>query len=102
MSAIADFKKMEVGQTFGTGLPAPSEGPPRLIFAQKERDHAAMITFYGFVGFPPSVAEKSYINVINKLQLCSNEVAESSMLSAALKVVTLTNSSDIVISGDGT
>ncbi|GFW32017.1 hypothetical protein TNCV_2600441 [Trichonephila clavipes] len=37
MSAIADFKKMEVGQTFGTGLPAPSEGPPRLIFAQKER-----------------------------------------------------------------
>ncbi|GFV01646.1 hypothetical protein TNCV_2962391 [Trichonephila clavipes] len=28
---------MEVGETFGTGLPAPSEGPPRLIFAQKER-----------------------------------------------------------------
>ncbi|GFS65288.1 RNA-directed DNA polymerase from mobile element jockey [Trichonephila clavipes] len=28
---------MEVGESFGTGLPAPSEGPPRLIFAQKER-----------------------------------------------------------------
>ncbi|GFW65071.1 hypothetical protein TNCV_393371 [Trichonephila clavipes] len=28
---------MEVGETFGTGLPAPSEGPPRLNFAQKEQ-----------------------------------------------------------------
>ncbi|GFU11429.1 hypothetical protein TNCV_4041251 [Trichonephila clavipes] len=37
MSAIADFKKMEVGKTFGTGLPAPSEEPPRLNFAQNER-----------------------------------------------------------------
>ncbi|GFT47375.1 RNase H domain-containing protein [Trichonephila clavipes] len=37
MSVIADFKKMEVGKTFGTGLPAPSEGPPRLNFAQNER-----------------------------------------------------------------
>ncbi|GFT57409.1 uncharacterized protein TNCV_2035341 [Trichonephila clavipes] len=37
LSTRADFKKMEVGETFGTGLPAPSEGPPRLIFAQKER-----------------------------------------------------------------
>ncbi|GFV03035.1 hypothetical protein TNCV_3099151 [Trichonephila clavipes] len=35
MSARADFKKMEVGKTFGTGLPTPSEGPPRLKFAQK-------------------------------------------------------------------
>ncbi|GFW21909.1 hypothetical protein TNCV_1236341 [Trichonephila clavipes] len=37
MSAIADFKKMEVGKTFGTGLPSPSEEPPRLNFAQNER-----------------------------------------------------------------
>ncbi|GFY19509.1 hypothetical protein TNCV_4646821 [Trichonephila clavipes] len=28
---------MEVGDSLGTGLPAPSEGPPRLNFAQKER-----------------------------------------------------------------
>ncbi|GFX12095.1 hypothetical protein TNCV_2998781 [Trichonephila clavipes] len=28
---------MEVGDSFGTGLPAPSESPPRLNFAQKER-----------------------------------------------------------------
>ncbi|GFU16062.1 RNA-directed DNA polymerase from mobile element jockey [Trichonephila clavipes] len=28
---------MEVGKTFGTGLPAPSEEPPRLNFAQNER-----------------------------------------------------------------
>ncbi|GFW38248.1 uncharacterized protein TNCV_4707431 [Trichonephila clavipes] len=52
--------------------------------------------------FPPPVAEKSYNNIINKLQLCSKEVAEASMQSAALEEVTLTNSSDIIISGDGT
>ncbi|GFU34496.1 uncharacterized protein TNCV_1992381 [Trichonephila clavipes] len=48
------------------------------------------------------VAEKSYNNNINKLQLCSKEVSEASMQSAALEEVTLTNSSDIIISGDGT
>ncbi|GFV53443.1 uncharacterized protein TNCV_2205791 [Trichonephila clavipes] len=48
------------------------------------------------------VAEKSYNNIINKLQLCSKEVTEASMQSAALEEVTLTNSSDIIISGDGT
>ncbi|GFV40929.1 uncharacterized protein TNCV_2665201 [Trichonephila clavipes] len=65
--------------------------------------HAAMTTFCGVMDFPPPVAEKkSYINIINKLQLCSKEVAEASMQSAALEEVTLTNSSDIIISGDGT
>ncbi|GFV60626.1 hypothetical protein TNCV_45781 [Trichonephila clavipes] len=39
----ADFKKMEVGESFGTGLPAPSEGPPRLNFAQKERSHGKIV-----------------------------------------------------------
>ncbi|GFV25969.1 uncharacterized protein TNCV_2693351 [Trichonephila clavipes] len=53
-------------------------------------------------GLSSSVAEKSYNNIINKLQLCSKEVAEASMQSAALEEVTLTNSSDIIISGDGT
>ncbi|GFT71262.1 uncharacterized protein TNCV_3002431 [Trichonephila clavipes] len=55
----------------------------------------------GVMDFPPPVAEKSY-NIINKLQLCSKEVAEASMQSAALEEVTLTNSSNIIISGDGT
>ncbi|GFU86781.1 hypothetical protein TNCV_477681 [Trichonephila clavipes] len=64
--------------------------------------HAAMTTFCGVMDFPPPVAEKSYNNIINKLQLCSKEVAEASMQSAALEEVTLTNSSDIIISGDGT
>ncbi|GFW85882.1 uncharacterized protein TNCV_1623261 [Trichonephila clavipes] len=64
--------------------------------------HAAMTTFCGVIDFPPPVAEKSYNNIINKLQLCSKEVAEASMQSAALEEVTLTNSSDIIISGDGT
>ncbi|GFW27284.1 uncharacterized protein TNCV_2831841 [Trichonephila clavipes] len=62
--------------------------------------HAAMTTFCGVMDFPPPVAEKSYNN-INKLRLCIKEVAEASMQSAALKEVTLTNSSDIIISGDG-
>ncbi|GFU47514.1 uncharacterized protein TNCV_2000191 [Trichonephila clavipes] len=61
-----------------------------------------MTTFCGVMDFPPPVAEKSYNNIINKLQLCSKEVAEASMQSAALEEVTLTNSSDIIISGDGT
>ncbi|GFV36308.1 uncharacterized protein TNCV_2233551 [Trichonephila clavipes] len=64
--------------------------------------HTAMTTFCGVMDFPPPVAEKSYNNIINKLQLCSKEVAEASMQSAALEEVTLTNSSDIIISGDGT
>ncbi|GFY29817.1 uncharacterized protein TNCV_1813911 [Trichonephila clavipes] len=64
--------------------------------------HAAMTTFCGVMDFPPPVAEKSYNNIINKLQLCSKEVAEASMQSATLEEVTLTNSSDIIISGDGT
>ncbi|GFX74301.1 hypothetical protein TNCV_3452491 [Trichonephila clavipes] len=46
--------------------------------------HAAMTTFCGVMDFPP-VAEKSYNNIINKLQLCSKEVAEASMQSAALE-----------------
>ncbi|GFV19300.1 uncharacterized protein TNCV_3225601 [Trichonephila clavipes] len=41
--------------------------------------HAAMTTFCGVMDFPPPVAEKSYNNIINKLQLCSKEVAEASM-----------------------
>ncbi|GFT80364.1 uncharacterized protein TNCV_1190081 [Trichonephila clavipes] len=62
--------------------------------------HAAMTTFCGVMDFPPPVAEKkiSYNNIINKLQLCSKDVAEASIL----EEVTLTNSSDIIISGDGT
>ncbi|GFX64872.1 hypothetical protein TNCV_1095161 [Trichonephila clavipes] len=41
--------------------------------------HAAMTTFCGVMDFPPPVAEKSYNNIINKLKLCSKEVAEASM-----------------------
>ncbi|GFX65550.1 uncharacterized protein TNCV_5082861 [Trichonephila clavipes] len=63
---------------------------------------AAMTTFCGVMDFPPPVAEKTYNNILNKLQLCSKEVAEASMQSAALEEVTFTNSSDIIISGDGT
>ncbi|GFT54234.1 uncharacterized protein TNCV_2467441 [Trichonephila clavipes] len=64
--------------------------------------HAAMTTFCDVMDFPSPVAEKSYNNIINKLQLCSKEVAEASMQSAALEEVTLKNSSDIIISGDET
>ncbi|GFV31952.1 uncharacterized protein TNCV_4755331 [Trichonephila clavipes] len=64
--------------------------------------HAAMTTLCGVMDFPPPVAEKSYNNIINKLQLHSKEVAEASMQSAALEEVTLTSSSDIIISGDET
>ncbi|GFX61682.1 uncharacterized protein TNCV_2591251 [Trichonephila clavipes] len=76
----------------------------RFVYAVKTigQVHAAMTTFCGVMDFPPPVAEKSYNNIINKLQLCSKEVAEASMQSAALEEVTLTNSSDIIISGDGT
>ncbi|GFX85062.1 uncharacterized protein TNCV_4998911 [Trichonephila clavipes] len=66
------------------------------------QSYAAMSTFCCVMDFPPPVAEKSYNNVINKLQLCSKEVAEASMQSVALEEVTLKNSSDIIISGDGT
>ncbi|GFX58321.1 uncharacterized protein TNCV_205081 [Trichonephila clavipes] len=61
-----------------------------------------MTTFCDVMDFPPPVAEKSYNNIINKLRLCSEEVTEASMQSAALEEVTLTNSSDIIISGDET
>ncbi|GFV97184.1 uncharacterized protein TNCV_3527691 [Trichonephila clavipes] len=76
----------------------------RFVYAMRTigQGHAAMTTFCGVMDFPPPVAEKSYNNIINKLQLCSKEVAETSMQSAALEEVTLTNSSDIIISGDGT
>ncbi|GFU78747.1 uncharacterized protein TNCV_1389901 [Trichonephila clavipes] len=76
----------------------------RFVYAMRTigQGHAAMTTFCGVMDFPPPVAEKSYHNIINKLQLCSKEVAEASMQSAALEEVTLTNSSDIIISGDGT
>ncbi|GFY15345.1 patj homolog [Trichonephila clavipes] len=76
----------------------------RFVYAMRTigQGHAAMTTFCGVMEFPPPVAEKSYNNIINKLQLCSKEVAEASMQSAALEEVTLTNSSDIIISGDGT
>ncbi|GFX05577.1 uncharacterized protein TNCV_3434811 [Trichonephila clavipes] len=76
----------------------------RFVYAMRAigQVHAAMITFCGVMDFPPPVTEKSYNNIINKLQLCSKEVAEASMQSAALEEVTLTNSSDIILSGDGT
>ncbi|GFW80410.1 uncharacterized protein TNCV_2945421 [Trichonephila clavipes] len=69
----------------------------RFVYAMRTigQGHAAMTTFCGVMDFPPPVAEKSYNNIINKLQLCSKEVAEASMQSAALEEVTLTNSSDI-------
>ncbi|GFU00412.1 uncharacterized protein TNCV_4259231 [Trichonephila clavipes] len=76
----------------------------RFVYAMRtiEQSHAAMTTFCGVMDFPPPVAEKSYNNIIDKLQLCCKEVAEASMQSAALEEVTLTNSSYIIISGDGT
>ncbi|GFX59028.1 uncharacterized protein TNCV_3814621 [Trichonephila clavipes] len=76
----------------------------RFVYAMRTigQGHAAMTTFCDVMDFPPPVAEKSYNNITNKLQLCSKEVAEASMQSAALEEVTLTNSSDIIISGDGT
>ncbi|GFS64563.1 uncharacterized protein TNCV_4137771 [Trichonephila clavipes] len=76
----------------------------RFVYAMRTigQGHAAMTTFCGVIDFPLPVAEKSNNNIINKLQLCSKEVAEASMQSAALEEVTLTNSSDIIISGDGT
>ncbi|GFY16876.1 uncharacterized protein TNCV_3689341 [Trichonephila clavipes] len=76
----------------------------RFVYAMRTigQGHAAMTTFCGVMDFPPPVAEKSYNNIINKLQLCSKEVAEASMQRADLEEVTLTNSSDIIISGDGT
>ncbi|GFU55865.1 uncharacterized protein TNCV_2255551 [Trichonephila clavipes] len=71
----------------------------RFVYAMRTigQGHSAMTTFCGVMDFPPPVAEKSYNNIINKLQLCSKEVAEASMQSAALEEVTLTNSSDIII-----
>ncbi|GFV85102.1 uncharacterized protein TNCV_4171551 [Trichonephila clavipes] len=71
----------------------------RFVYALRTigQGHSAMTTFCGVTDFPPPVA--AYNNIINKLQLCSKEV---SMQSATLKEVTLTYSSDIVISGDGT
>ncbi|GFW78189.1 uncharacterized protein TNCV_136581 [Trichonephila clavipes] len=76
----------------------------RFVYAMRTigQGHAAMATFCGVMDLPPPVAEKSYNNIINKLKLCSKEVAEASMQSAVLEEVTLTNSSDIIISGDGT
>ncbi|GFT82390.1 uncharacterized protein TNCV_2388861 [Trichonephila clavipes] len=62
----------------------------RFVYAMRTigQGHAAMTTFCGVMDFPPPVAEKSYNNIINKLQLCSKEVAEASMQSAALGEVT--------------
>ncbi|GFW74855.1 hypothetical protein TNCV_5138341 [Trichonephila clavipes] len=76
----------------------------RFVYAMRTigQGHAAMTTFCGVMDFPPPVAEKSYNNIINKLHLCTKEVAEASMQSAALEEVTFTNSSDIIISGEGT
>ncbi|GFW11175.1 hypothetical protein TNCV_5131861 [Trichonephila clavipes] len=76
----------------------------RFVYAMRTigQGHAAMTTFCCVMDFPPPVAEKSYNNIINKVQLCSKEFAKASMQSAALKGVTLTNSSNIMISGDET
>ncbi|GFU59135.1 transposable element Tc3 transposase [Trichonephila clavipes] len=62
----------------------------RFVYAMRTigQGQAAMTTFCGVMDFPPPVAEKSYNNIINKLQLCSKEVAEASMQSAALEEVT--------------
>ncbi|GFV93371.1 uncharacterized protein TNCV_3685941 [Trichonephila clavipes] len=59
----------------------------RFVYAMRTigQGHAAMTTFCGVMDFPPSVAEKSYNSIINKLQLYSKEVAEASMQSAALE-----------------
>ncbi|GFU10627.1 uncharacterized protein TNCV_1773031 [Trichonephila clavipes] len=45
----------------------------RFVYAMRTigQGHAAMTTFCGVMDFPPPVAEKSYNNIINKLQLCS-------------------------------
>ncbi|GFU68481.1 uncharacterized protein TNCV_3583531 [Trichonephila clavipes] len=47
----------------------------RFVYAMKTigQGHAAMTTLCGVMDFPPPVAEKSYNNIINKLQLCSKE-----------------------------
>ncbi|GFT74403.1 uncharacterized protein TNCV_539371 [Trichonephila clavipes] len=59
----------------------------RFVYAMRTigQGHAAMTTFCGVMDFPPPVAEKSYNSIINKLLLCSKEVAEVSMQSAALE-----------------
>ncbi|GFY08771.1 hypothetical protein TNCV_4659641 [Trichonephila clavipes] len=48
----------------------------RFVYAMRTvgQGNAAMTTFCGVMDFPPPIAEKFYNN-INKLQLCSKELA---------------------------
>ncbi|GFU01232.1 hypothetical protein TNCV_5123871 [Trichonephila clavipes] len=51
----------------------------RFVYAMRTigQGHAAMTTLCGVMDFPPPVAEKSYNNIINKLQLCSKRSRRS-------------------------
>lgn len=64
--------------------------------------YAAMKLFCGIMDLPQPVSKKSYNAAIKVLQKCSASVAEKSMIAAASEEVTLTGSSCLNISGDGT
>lgn len=76
----------------------------RFMYASRAigKGHSGMKLFCGLMDFPKPVAEKSYNAMVKTLLTCTNTAAETSMKCAAAEEISLTGSSDIMISGDGT
>lgn len=63
--------------------------------------HSAMKTFCGTMDLPEPISAKSYNRIIKKLLSSSSTVAKDAMKCAAQEEITLTGTSDIIVSGDG-
>lgn len=63
--------------------------------------HSPMKTFCGIMDLPEPISAKSYNKIIKRLLSSSSTVVKDSMKAAAREEITLTGTSDIIVSGDG-
>lgn len=64
--------------------------------------HAALRMFCGVMDLPRPISKKTYNSYVKKMVASTEKISEKSKHDAALEEVTLSNSSEVVVSGDGT
>lgn len=62
---------------------------------------SSLSTFCAVMGLPGPVSQKAYDAINQKIQKVTSDVAKSSMQNVAQREISLTGSSDITVSGDG-
>lgn len=102
-SNCKEISSFKTSKMIGTKVNQP-EINVRFTYAMKSigKGHPSMKLFCGVMDLPQPVAVNSYNSMIKKLLVCAENVSTAFMKKAAVEEVELSESTDIVVSGDGT